>query len=334
MGGLTLGWVADLGCGCHDLLMRKNVIISVLVTLLLPTTAAAAPGDLDPTFGASGLLISEVDERNAAGETEFEDVLALGDGRVVAVGTTYRRERRGGHRRSRSRAIVARFRANGRLDRTFSDNGFALINTEEPQDEGVALAAGPKSSVMVGLRSGSGDQYELDGPDGRRAPAPEWTARPYLRRERHHDAPLAGGPPLDEPGRRPHRRTGRGARSPWGSSRRTTSHGNPQDVSITRLTRRGRLDASFAGDGKLVLSLEGLAENGLGEIGLDEERPTGVDVDSQNRVVIAGNSVDYEPPRGVHGVLRLTPDGALDLAFSDDGWHPTPRRSFGWMGSP
>jgi hypothetical protein len=48
-----------------------------------------------------------------------------------------------------------------------------------------------------------------------------------------------------------------------------------------------------------------------------------VTTDSQNRIVIAGNAGEVtpgSPATGLYGLVRLTPAGALDQTFSEDGW--------------
>jgi len=301
--------------------MRSIALIAALAGLALaPAAASADPGDLDPSFGDGGILVSRVDERAADEGGEFEDVLALPGGKVLAVGTTYRKKRDGARRRPVTRVLVARFRPGGRLDRTFSDNGIVLINTPE-RDEGQALAAAPNGKILVGIRSGHGDQY---GSMVQVSVARLW-ANGKL------DRTFAGdGIALSRFGERASTNelvdlTADSAGRPVavGKFQEDYEYGSAEDVSVLRLTPNGRHDSSFSGNGKLVLSLQGFARGEHGDIGLYSEGPTGVAIDRQNRVVIAGDGAEFppgSPATGVYGLVRLTPAGALDETFSEDGW--------------
>jgi uncharacterized delta-60 repeat protein len=81
------------------------------------------------------------------------------------------------------------------------------------------------------------------------------------------------------------------------------------DFAVARATATGGADTTFSGDGRTTVSF-----------GIDlEEYATAVAVDSQGRVLVAGNAADPTNGGGDVAVARLTAAGALDSAFSGDG---------------
>ncbi|MFO1200867.1 MAG: tandem-95 repeat protein [Burkholderiaceae bacterium] len=82
---------------------------------------------------------------------------------------------------------------------------------------------------------------------------------------------------------------------------------NGLDFGVVRLEQDGALDPSFDGDGMTVLP-----------IGLADDRAYGVVVQSDGKIVIAGNS--RNGPNGYDfSVIRLDANGALDPSFDGDG---------------
>ena len=312
--------------------MRKTAFISVLAALLVPGAASAAPGDLDPSFGSGGLVVSEVDKRSRVDYGEFQDVVGLEGSRVLAIGTTYRKERDGRRTVTRTRALVARFRANGHLDRSFSKNGIALINTKQRRDDGAALAVLGNGKILAGFNSGSADHY------GARLQMAVARLRPNGRLDRRFGRNGVARTRISRGGISNNEMvdltTDRAGRPVAVGSFQKDYEGGPKDISVIRLSRSGRLDSSLAGGGKLVLSLEGAAPDGSGNIGLEEEEPSGVAIDSQNRIVIAGSASEFIPPSAtlLHGLVRLTVGGDLDDSFSDDGWRIDSEPEFGPAG--
>ena len=69
-----------------------------------------AAGDLDPTFGDGGLVISSGPDEVSR---MWNDAVVLSDGRIVAVGGEYSLK-------------IARYNANGSLDPSFGDNGLVV----------------------------------------------------------------------------------------------------------------------------------------------------------------------------------------------------------------
>ncbi|MDB5324320.1 MAG: Delta-60 repeat-containing protein [Phycisphaerales bacterium] len=79
----------------------------------LETRVFLAAGALDPMFGVGGTVTTDFE---AVSQSEAQNVLALPDGKLVAVG-------RVGDRYNPTRAVVAQFLADGRPDATFGQGG-------------------------------------------------------------------------------------------------------------------------------------------------------------------------------------------------------------------
>ena len=91
-----------------------------------------------------------------------------------------------------------------------------------------------------------------------------------------------------------------------GSSNQGGSTGN--DFAVARLTTSGGLDTTFSADGKQTVNFNNASDTGQA-----------VDVDSLDRIVVAGYSFQGGSSGNDFAVARLTTSGALDAAFSGDG---------------
>ena len=85
-----------------------------------------------------------------------------------------------------------------------------------------------------------------------------------------------------------------------------TVNGSNNDFALARLTTSGELDFSFDGDGKRTI-----------DFGSSSDRAYGVDVDSQNRIVVAG--VTFNGSNNDFAIARVTAAGGLDSSFDGDG---------------
>jgi uncharacterized delta-60 repeat protein len=135
--------------------MRRMVWLSVVSVLVLAgaAPAAAAPGDLDPTFGDDGTVVTDeplIDSHHPL------DVLVQDDGKVVVVG---------GFSRS---FVVARFAMDGALDPTFSDDGWTKVDFQHA-DYGYAVAVGVDShgGLLIGGKYSRGLAVVRLWPGGR-----------------------------------------------------------------------------------------------------------------------------------------------------------------------
>ena len=144
--------------------MRAAAIVFAAVVLLaLPSGAAAAEGDLDPSFGSGGIATALVGTGDSP-VTLAAGVVLQPDGKVV-LGGSARLEI--GH----TGLALARFTAGGSLDSTFGNGGVVL--TDLGVDSGflarVALQTDGKLVVTGSTKPSGGNgemviaRYEADG---------------------------------------------------------------------------------------------------------------------------------------------------------------------------
>lgn len=106
------------------------VLSVVIVGALLAASASARPGDLDPQFGDNGTLTIEGGTLVPGGQAfavnwRGDDVAAIESGVVVSGNVSpFPAEPEGG-------AVVLKLGADGSIDRSFGDNGTALIGVRD-----------------------------------------------------------------------------------------------------------------------------------------------------------------------------------------------------------
>ncbi|MEU2827523.1 delta-60 repeat domain-containing protein [Streptomyces lavendulae] len=125
--------------------------LGLVLVLLLPGTALAAPGDLDPSFGPDGRVTTVF-----PGYAEGHDVARQADGKLVVTGL------------SQDGFALARYNTDGTLDTTFSGDGMVTAdfggtefgNAVAVQPDGKVVAAGDGGAGIALLR------YNADGSPG------------------------------------------------------------------------------------------------------------------------------------------------------------------------
>lgn len=104
-----------------------------------------AAGHKDPTFGGDGLVTTDM---SAAAE-QITDMVVLGDGRLVAIGSA--------EVGLTPRFAIAKYRPNGTLDRSFAKRGSRIVSVSGGADTPWGLARGANGTlVAVGCAGGSG----------------------------------------------------------------------------------------------------------------------------------------------------------------------------------
>ena len=101
----------------------KTGILALAALLLCAATAAAAPGDLDSSFGRNGLV------HTSLGGIDYASAVGLQpDGRIVVAGDAdLQPPSDGRYGPGKLDFAVARYTAQGRLDRKFGGRGFATL---------------------------------------------------------------------------------------------------------------------------------------------------------------------------------------------------------------
>src|SRR5947208_1320082 len=116
-----------------SILCRGMVTAAIVLTWLISSQLAqAAAGDLDPTFGTAGMVMTDINR-----STDIANAVAVqADGKLVVVGETYKHNDYTGED-----FAVARYNTDGTLDTTFGARG--KVRTDFP-----GLAA-VRSSVVI-----------------------------------------------------------------------------------------------------------------------------------------------------------------------------------------
>src|SRR5437773_151193 len=115
------------------ILCRGIVTAAIVLTSFISSQGAqAAGGDLDPTFGTGGMVMTDLSR-----STDIANAVAVqSDGKLVVVGQTYQN-----NDYSDEDFAVARYNTDGTLDRTFGARG--KVRTDFP-----GMAAVPSSVVI------------------------------------------------------------------------------------------------------------------------------------------------------------------------------------------
>lgn len=264
--------------------LGAGLLMMILVVVGSAGTAAAAPGDLDASFGSGGIVSS-----NAGSGA---DVALQPDGKIVVVGKQERCPL-GPTEPCESEFLVERYEADGSLDNSFGSGGVVLTSfagATEAAASSVIVESGGK--ILVGGEAGGKfalARYNNDGSldnsfgggDGKATAA----------------GPNAGG--TSESGTMVLLASGQivlagNANVPLGPS----EWGEPSHMALARFNKDGTLDTTYG--------TNGIAIGPRGRI-------YGVAADGSGRVLVAGWS-NYE-----FAVARFTAGGSLDTSFSGSG---------------
>jgi uncharacterized delta-60 repeat protein len=271
----------------------RTLVLAAALMVASAVAAAAAPGQLDPSFGAGGTVVTEFPSSYSGARA----VAVQADGGIVAAGFAHT------NNSIISDFALTRYDASGALDPTFGTGGRVRTDFGGRFDEALAVAVQPDGRVVVAGNSSDANgsdmavaRYNSDGlldtsfdgdgmalvDFGSEASARAVALQPDGR------IVLAGG--VSQP-------VGGGC--------------CVSDFALVRLTSVGVLDSSFDGDGRVVTDFLAGADNG-------HDVAQAVRVQADGRIVAAGAgvagvvSVDF-------AVARYLADGSLDLTFSDDG---------------
>jgi uncharacterized delta-60 repeat protein len=264
---------------------------ALLVASAVP--AAAAPGQLDPSFGVGGMVVTQFPSSYSGAHA----VAVQPDGRVLAAGFAHTNDS------IISDVALTRYDASGALDATFGTGGRVRTDFGGRFDEAFAVAAQPDGRVVV-----AGSSSDATGAD---------MAVARYNSDGTLDTSFEGdGMALVDFGGEASARAvalqpdGKVVLAGWVSH---PAGGGccVSDFALARLTSAGALDTSFDGDGQVVTDLLPGADNG-------HDAAQAVLVQPDGRILAAGAgvtgavSVDF-------AVVRYLGDGSLDTTFSDDG---------------
>ena len=229
-------------------------------------------GTLDPEFGTDGLVKTPIGARG----DEANAVALLPDGRIVAAGTS-----------NQERAIVVRYLEDGTLDTTFSGDGIAGTPRSAHLWGAEDLAIQPNGRIVVVGAGQEGTKYEFA--------AARFLANGKRDRTFSDDGMVLT--PFD------YGQARAVALQPDGKIVAAGFHS--RGLALVRYLPDGSLDRTFGDRGRVGFwddpapwAIFGLA----------------VAIQSNGRIVAAGNYDIF-----ALGIARLMPDGRLDRSFGGDG---------------
>jgi uncharacterized delta-60 repeat protein len=130
------------------------LVVCALWGLIAVSSAAADPGDLDPSFNGDGLLTTDMPRRFDV----IEDVALQANGKIVVAGWSYKRSfpaRLTGPNASPYAAFaLARFNRDGTLDRSFGGDGRVLTGFPGTNAAAFAVAIQPDGKIVAAGKAG------------------------------------------------------------------------------------------------------------------------------------------------------------------------------------
>ena len=272
--------------------------LTVCVFLILLTiiwagwqTARAASGDLDPSFGSAGKVVTDL----AGGSNDFGNSIAIQpDGKIVVAG------RSGVYPLFHS--ALARYNTDGSLDQSFGTGGKTVIEMDANGDLLSAVVIQPDGKILA---AGSFNQTGLD--------------LNFMLARFNADGSLdsrfgAGGRTLVDFGDRT-AEVGSLLLQPDGKIIIAGSSGGGfgnefNDFALARFNANGRLDLNFGADGKLKTHFEGGPNSGTwGAAGV---------LQRDGKIVVAG-SYKTDGMTREFALARYNADGSLDQSFGLGG---------------
>ncbi len=265
---------------------------SVLVTTLLigvgGSTASAASGELDATFGGDGKVTTDfTSERDVASGAVIQ-----ADGKVIAAGIA-------NYRGANARFALARYETTGALDPTFGGDGKVITNFTRAFDGAFSVAIQSDGKIVAAGEAGG------TGPAGGRA------ARFALARYGITGAldPTFGGDGKVTTN------VSVGADFVFGIAIQADDKivvtgragGRGGRIALARYNPDGSLDDTFGGDGRVATNITD-----------GDDRADDLAIQVDGRIVVAGTA-NYFSSRARFALVRYETDGSRDDTFSGDG---------------
>ncbi len=293
--GLVRLQIGDVGADAFTVLQQTDGKLVLVGTGSAPggstndflAVRLNANGDPDSTFSADGIASADL---AGGGDWAFAAVQQP-DGKLVLAGFAFK------DNQGRDIAL-ARFNANGTLDTTFGDSGWATLDLGGDSEAATGLISQSGSNLVIGGYSNASGSYRtvfarfnsdglldptfgtggttwIDYNDGSANWANALVEQP--------DGKLVAGGAVYGPGLR-------------------------FDMGIVRVSASGVPDASFDGDGLLFVDFDGLGE-----------QARSIAIQPDGAIVAAGYTVPVSDGYFKLALLRVNGDGSLDGAFGTGG---------------
>ena len=307
-------------------------VIALLALFVQPV--AAAPGDLDTTFGTGGKVTTAIGNSSDNGRS----VVIQPDGKIIVAGYSYN---------SGYDFALVRYNTNGSLDTSFSGTGKVTTAIGTGDDFGKSVAMQPDGKIIVVGYSRIGSNYDFEvaryhsnggldtsfnvtgkvitdigiSTEGPLSVAIQPDGKIIVAGYSNHSIALvryhANGS-LDTSFNGTGKVTTAGAGGlvaiqPDGKIivAGAFSNGNNSDFALLRYNTNGSLDTSFNGTGMVTTA-----------IGSGTDASTSVALQSDGKIVVAGWSSNGSNED--FALVRYTGSGALDSSFGSGGKVTTP----------
>lgn len=280
-------------------MQRVVAAIIVLITTALATALvgqAQATNNLDPTFGTSGIVRTDfagnIDQANA--------VVVQPNGQIIAAGSSFSSSK------TVEDFIVARYNANGSLDKRFGKNGKITTDFFRNVDSISAMAIQPDGAIVVAGFA------QLAGSGG----TPRVFALARYRSDGQPDTSFGNGGALT---------TSFGGNFAAASAIMIQPDGkilvagtvdfNPDnptsglDFALARYTANGTLDATFGKGGKVVFDFFGSFDQANGAV-----------LQPDSKIIVVGSTSYDSFNRDIgFALVRFNADGSTDFGFGTGG---------------
>ncbi|MFI8826771.1 calcium-binding protein [Streptomyces sp. NPDC053431] len=266
----------------RGVLAALGLALGLSFALVTPGTAMAAPGDLDPTFGLGGRVVTPI-----TGYAEGHDIARQGDGKLVVAGVS-----EGGF-------TLARYNPDGSLDPGFDGDGTATsdfgggshtANAVAIQQDGKIVVAG--TTEVLGDEGGccffSVARYNANG-----SLDTGFGEGGLVRVQEFGGSADGADVAVQSDGRII-----------------AAGKGSGGGFALVRLTTTGSLDPTLGGDGAVVAGFTPGSPQDAGGIA------RGMALQSDGKIVVVGyvGNTAFDI-----GVARYNTNGTLDGTFSGDG---------------
>jgi len=270
------------------------VVVAFALSLAFTAPVRASDGELDPSFGDGGIVTTSIGSDSGANAMAITRA-----GRILVAGWASNGTDRD--------FALARYKPDGRLDRSFGSGGVVTTAIGSFDDVATAVAIGPRGRIVVAGWAAK-DLY-----------SPELALARYKRNGRLDRSFGSGGTvmePIDSGGC-----DGYEIHCPAEAQGvAIDSHGRivvagwvvtdlafipDHDFAVMRYKPDGTLDDSFGSNGAVITSFGGGGA------------AYAVTIDGEGRIVAAGFRSDYHDAD--FATIRYNSDGTLDDAFGGDG---------------
>ncbi|HSK72137.1 MAG TPA: FG-GAP-like repeat-containing protein, partial [Pyrinomonadaceae bacterium] len=257
------------------------IIFLFVLSINLSFAAKAAPGDLDPTFGNGGKVVTSI-----GGNIDIANAVAIqSDGKIIAAGYSY-------NAAENADFALVRYNRDGSLDASFGNGGKVvtpiggstdIANAIAVQTDGKIVAAGSSSQGATNFalarynRDGSLDTTFGTGGIVTTLIGSTSTAR-AIALQADGKIVVAG----------------------------VSSNGTNADFALARYNRDGSLDTTFGTDGKITPP-----------IGDGSEAANAVVIQTDGKIIAAGETSNGT--NNDFALVRYNTNGSLDASFGTGG---------------